>query len=104
MPHPFRVEVTSMEAANLRNHKPVCFRRSISRLSDAIRRKSNSKDFDFIAEHSGMFSLLGLPAEMVQKLKLEDAVYMINDSRINVAGIPEDRVDELADFLIAAAG
>ena len=74
------------------------------KLSDAIRRKSNSKDFDFIAEHSGMFSLLGLPAEMVQKLKVEDAVYMINDSRINVAGIPEDRVDELADFLIAAAG
>jgi aspartate/tyrosine/aromatic aminotransferase len=74
------------------------------KLSDAIRRKSNSKDFDFIAEHSGMFSLLGLPADVVQKLKAEDAVYMINDSRINVAGIPEDRVDELADFLIAAAG
>ena len=74
------------------------------KLSDAIRRKSNSKDFDFIAEHSGMFSLLGLPGDVVQKLKTEDAVYMINDSRINVAGIPEDRVDELADFLIAAAG
>ena len=29
---------------------------------------------------------------------------MINDSRINVAGIPEDRIDELADYLIGAAG
>ena len=74
------------------------------KLADAIRRKSNSKDFDFIAEHSGMFSLLGLPGDVVQKLKTEDAVYMINDSRINVAGIPEDRVDELADYLISAAG
>jgi aspartate aminotransferase/aromatic-amino-acid transaminase len=74
------------------------------KLSEAIRRKSNSKDFDFIADHSGMFSLLGLPPAVVEKLKTEDAVYMINDSRINVAGIPEDRVDELADFLIAAAG
>jgi aspartate/tyrosine/aromatic aminotransferase len=74
------------------------------KLAEAIRRKSNSKDFDFIAEHSGMFSLLGLPGDVVQKLKTEDAVYMINDSRINVAGIPEDRVDELADFLIRAAG
>jgi len=74
------------------------------KLADAIRRKSNSKDFDFIAEHSGMFSLLGLPADVVQKLKTEDGVYMINDSRINVAGIPEDRVDQLADYLIAAAG
>jgi aspartate aminotransferase/aromatic-amino-acid transaminase len=74
------------------------------KLADAIRRKSNSKDFDFIADHSGMFSLLGLPQGVVEKLKTDDAVYMINDSRINVAGIPEDRVDELADFLIAAAG
>ncbi len=74
------------------------------KLADAIRRKSNSTDFDFIAEHSGMFSLLGLPQDVVTKLKTDDAVYMINDSRINVAGIPEDRVDELADHLIRAAG
>ena len=75
-----------------------------AKLADAIRRKSNSKDFDFIATHSGMFSLLGLPQAVVEKLKTVDGVYMINDSRINVAGIPEDRVDELADYLIAAAG
>jgi aspartate/tyrosine/aromatic aminotransferase len=73
-----------------------------TKLAASIRQKSNSKDFDFIAEHSGMFSLLGLPGDVVQKLKVEDAVYMINDSRINVAGIPEDRVDELADMLLAA--
>jgi aspartate/tyrosine/aromatic aminotransferase len=73
------------------------------KLAEAIRRKSNSKDFDFIAEHSGMFSLLGLPQGVVEALKSDDAVYMINDSRINVAGIPEDRVDELADYLIKAA-
>src|SRR5690606_27426903 len=73
------------------------------KLAEAIRRKSNSTDFDFIAEHSGMFSLLGLPGDVVQRLKIEDAVYMINDSRINVAGIPEHRVDELAEYLIRAA-
>jgi len=72
------------------------------KLASAIRQKTNSKDFDFIAEHSGMFSLLGLPGEVVEKLKTEDGVYMINDSRINVAGIPESRVDELADKLLAA--
>ncbi len=30
--------------------------------------------------------------DVVRSSKLEDGVYMINDSRINVAGIPEDRV------------
>ncbi|HEY9013316.1 MAG TPA: amino acid aminotransferase [Devosia sp.] len=73
-----------------------------AKLAAAIRQKSNSTDFDFIAEHSGMFSLLGLPGDVVAKLKTEDAVYMINDSRINVAGIPEDRVEQLADKLLAA--
>ena len=73
-----------------------------TKLADAIRERSNSADFDFIAEHSGMFSLLGLPEDTVARLKTEDAVYMINDSRINVAGIPEDRVGELADKLLAA--
>jgi aspartate/tyrosine/aromatic aminotransferase len=73
-----------------------------AKLADAIRQKSNSKDFDFIAEHSGMFSLLGLPQDVVEGLKTRDGVYMINDSRINVAGIPEDRIGELADHLLAA--
>lgn len=72
------------------------------KLAAAIRERSNSADFDFIAEHTGMFSLLGLPEDVVQKLKLDDAIYMINDSRINVAGIPEDRIGELADKLLAA--
>ena len=71
-------------------------------LAEAIRQRSNSKDFDFIAEHSGMFSLLGLPQPVVEGLKTRDGIYMINDSRINVAGIPEDRIGELADHLLAA--
>ncbi len=72
------------------------------KLAEAIRQRSNSTDFDFIADHTGMFSLLGLPEDVVTKLKLEDAIYMINDSRINVAGIPEDRIGELADKMLAA--
>jgi aspartate aminotransferase/aromatic-amino-acid transaminase len=73
------------------------------KLAEAIKARSNSADFDFIAEHRGMFSLLGLPESVVQDLKVKDAVYMINDSRINVAGIPEGRVAELADALLKAS-
>ena len=72
------------------------------KLSDAIRQRSNSKDFDFIAAHRGMFSLLGLPNSVVEHLKAANGIYMIGDSRINVAGIPEDRVGDLADALLAA--
>lgn len=72
------------------------------KLGDAIRQRSNSKDFDFIAAHRGMFSLLGLPNSVVEHLKATNGVYMIGDSRINVAGIPEERVGDLADALLAA--
>jgi len=72
------------------------------KLSEAIRQKSNSEDFDFIAHHRGMFSLLGLENSVVEHLKAANGIYMIGDSRINVAGIPEDRVGELADAMLAA--
>ena len=72
------------------------------KLSEAIRQRSNSKDFDFIAAHRGMFSLLGLENSVVEHLKANNGVYMIGDSRINVAGIPEDRIGDLADALLAA--
>ena len=72
------------------------------KLSEAIRNKSNSADFDFIAAHRGMFSLLGLEKAVVEHLKAANGIYMIGDSRINVAGIPEDRVGDLADALLAA--
>lgn len=72
------------------------------KLSEAIRQRSNSKDFDFIAAHRGMFSLLGLENSVVEHLKATNGIYMIGDSRINVAGIPEDRVGELADAMLTA--
>ncbi len=72
------------------------------KLAEAIRQRSNSTDFDFIAEHRGMFSLLGLENSVVEHLKATNGIYMIGDSRINVAGIPEDRVGDLAEALLAA--
>jgi aspartate aminotransferase/aromatic-amino-acid transaminase len=73
------------------------------KLAEAIRQRSNSKDFDFIATHRGMFSLLGLDNATVEHVKAARGVYMIGDSRINVAGIPETRVSDLADALLAGA-
>ncbi len=72
------------------------------KLAEAIRQRSNSTDFDFIAEHRGMFSLLGLENSVVEHLKATNGIYMIGDSRINVAGIPQDRVGDLAEALLAA--
>ncbi|ODT65917.1 MAG: aromatic amino acid aminotransferase [Pelagibacterium sp. SCN 63-23] len=86
------------ELATMRN-RMIALR---EKLAKAIRERSNSTDFDFVADHRGMFSLLGLSAEAVENLKAANGVYMTSDSRINVAGIPEERVGDLADAFLGA--
>ncbi len=71
-------------------------------LASAMSRLSNEKSFDFVAEHRGMFSLLGIPKQAVARLKADNAVYMLDDSRINVAGLPENRMEELAAAIAKA--
>ncbi|MDF3179600.1 amino acid aminotransferase [Mesorhizobium sp. P17.1] len=69
--------------------------------AEALRRQSNSDRFDFVARHRGMFSRLGLTEAQVERLRTEHAVYMVGDSRINVAGLPEDGMDELAKAIVS---
>ncbi len=69
-------------------------------LAGSLRKLSNSDEYDFIEDHRGMFSLIGLAPEAVQKLKTEKAVYVIDDSRVNIAGIPEHETDALAQAIL----
>ena len=69
--------------------------------AEALRRQSNSDRFDFIASHRGMFSRLGLTEAQVERLRAEHAIYMVGDSRINVAGLPEDGMDDLAKAIVS---
>lgn len=71
-------------------------------LAEALKAKTNAKSFDFVATHRGMFSLLGISAEAVGHIKANNAVYMLDDSRINVAGLPENGMDELAAAIAEA--
>ncbi|MCT4655088.1 MAG: aspartate/tyrosine/aromatic aminotransferase [Cohaesibacter sp.] len=70
-------------------------------LASALRQHSNSDRFDFVAQHRGMFSRLGLSPAQVDSLREEHAIYMVGDSRINVAGLPDDGLDELAAAIVA---
>ncbi|RWH51350.1 MAG: aspartate/tyrosine/aromatic aminotransferase [Mesorhizobium sp.] len=69
--------------------------------AEALRRQSNSDRFDFVASHRGMFSRLGLSEAQVERLRAEHGVYMVGDSRINVAGLPEDGMDALAKAIVS---
>ena len=70
--------------------------------SDALRKRSNSDRFDYIARQKGMFSRLPLDKDTIDTLRLEHGVYMVGDGRINIAGLPDDNLDALAETIISA--
>jgi aspartate aminotransferase len=68
-------------------------------LSDELRQRTNSDRFDFLATHRGMFSRLGVSAEAVETIRTDFGIYMIGDSRINIAGLNAQTVPILANAL-----
>ncbi|MEM9779654.1 MAG: aminotransferase class I/II-fold pyridoxal phosphate-dependent enzyme, partial [Pseudomonadota bacterium] len=72
-------------------------------LAEALRRETNTDAYDFVAHHRGMFSHLGLSGEQVLRLRDERGIYMVGDSRVNVAGLPAGGLDGLAKAIVATA-
>ncbi len=54
-------------------------------------------DYAFIEREKGMFSFLGLRAEQAQRLRQEYSVYMLDSSRISVAGVNARNIDYIAE-------
>ncbi len=73
-------------------------------LSAELQRLTGSDRYGFIAQHRGMFSRLGLSPEIVAQLRSENGIYMVGDSRINIAGLNTDTVPILAQAIVNAGG
>ena len=73
-------------------------------LADALRLATNSDRFDFVASHRGMFSRLGLTEAQVNLLREEHGIYMVGDSRINIAGLNSQTVPILAAAIARVLG
>lgn len=69
-------------------------------MASELRQRSNSDRFDFIADHRGMFSRIGATPEQVLALREQHGVYMIGDSRMNIAGLNAKTVPILAAAII----
>jgi aspartate aminotransferase len=57
------------------------------------------QDFSFIEREKGMFSFLGVNVDQVQTLVNHYSIYLVNSSRINVAGINDSNIKYLANSL-----
>ncbi len=70
-------------------------------LSDKLAERVSNRNFSHLVRTRGMFCFLGISAEQVNRLKSDYGVYMVDSSRINVAGITPDNVDYLAESIAA---
>ena len=69
-------------------------------LSNELQKISGSDRFSFIASHRGMFSRLGATPSQVEKMRTEFGIYMVSDSRFNVAGLNNETVPAFAKAII----
>ncbi|WP_300588213.1 amino acid aminotransferase [Marivita sp.] len=69
-------------------------------LAAELQRLSGSDRFGFIAQHRGMFSRLGATPEQVDRLRDEHAIYLVGDSRLNIAGLNKESVPILAKAML----
>jgi len=71
-------------------------------LAGTLRQLSNTDRFDFLARHRGMFSRLGTSPDKVELLRAEHGIYMVGDSRMNIAGLNAQTIPVLARAIIDA--
>ena len=71
-------------------------------LAEELRALSGSDRFGFIAQHRGMFSQIGTTPELVEKMRVDSAIYMVSDSRMNIAGLNDKSVPILAKAIVDA--
>ncbi len=72
-------------------------------LSDELDALFGSDRFFYIKQQFGMFSLLPLNAQQIQRLNDEYSVYLIPDGRVNLAGLSETSIFHVAKAIHAVS-
>ncbi|WP_299046980.1 amino acid aminotransferase [uncultured Tateyamaria sp.] len=71
-------------------------------LARELEQRSGSNRFGFLAQHRGMFSRLGAAPDAVVKMRDDSGIYMVGDSRMNIAGLNAQTIPVLADAIVKA--
>jgi len=68
-------------------------------LASALAERRPELDFTWLTRQKGMFSLLGLEPDAVAALRRDRHLYMVGDSRINLAGLNAENLPRVAEAL-----
>jgi aspartate aminotransferase len=72
------------------------------RLAQELRKATGGGTFDFIRTQRGMFSLLGVSPQAVERLRERHHIYMLSDSRMNLAGLMPHNISYVAECIAAS--
>jgi len=67
------------------------------KLADGLNQAQSKMDFSFIANSKGMFCYLGISKEEVLTLRKDFSLYLLESTRINVAGLSESNLQTIVD-------
>ena len=73
-------------------------------IADELARLTDADRFERLRHQSGMFSLLGATPDQVDRLRSDHGVYMVGDSRINLAGLTEAVIAPAAQAIARVMG
>lgn len=59
------------------------------------------EEFSVALQGKGLFAKLPLDSAQLEKLRNEKKVFLLDDGRINIAGVPHARIGELADKILS---
>lgn len=71
-----------------------------SQLTQSLTSKLGHQEFDFIQSHKGMFSMLGLNEMQINYLRENHGIYLVGDSRMNIAGLNTNSIDYLSHAML----
>ena len=66
-------------------------------LAEGLNQAQSKINFDFVAKSNGMFCYLGIPKADVLTLRSEFGIYLLENTRINVAGLSEDNLPVIVE-------
>ena len=69
--------------------------------SMSMKERDCSRDFSFMTEESGMFSISGLEPPQIVEMREKHSIYIVGSGRINVAGMSSSNMSRLADAVIS---
>ncbi len=69
-------------------------------LTDGIQNNTAGQKFDHIRQQKGMFSFLGVSKDQLTRLREDFGIYIVNSTRINLAGINSHNIGYLCESIL----